>query len=64
MNKKGVYCCKGKRKANYLIEHDRKIIRIDCHQKSKGFLVFIFEKNEQLSKTLQSWKKDKDTYLF
>ena len=64
MNNAQTFCCKGKRLANYLIDHNCRIIRIDCDQKSKGFLVFIFEKNKQLSDTLQSWETDKATYLF
>lgn len=58
------FCCKGKRLANYLIEHGCKIVRIDNDQKSKGFLVFIFEKNKCLQDSLQNWKLDKDKYLF
>lgn len=60
----GLFCCKGKRLANYLLEHDCKLIRIDCDQKSDGFLVFIFEKSQYLQEALQSWKIDRETYLF
>ena len=59
-----LFCCKGKRLANYLLEHDCRLRRIDCDQKSKGFLVFIFEKSQNLQNALQSWKTDKKTYLF
>ena len=58
------FCCKGKRLANYLLDHDCKLIRIDCDQKAKGFLVFIFEKSNNLNNALQSWKTDKESYLF
>lgn len=61
---KPLYCCKGKRQANYFLEHDCKLIRIDCDQKSKGFLVFIFERDKNLDDALGSWKVDKKTYLF
>ena len=60
----GLFCCKGKRLANYLLEHNCKLVRIDCDQKSKGFLVFIFEKGQNLQSALQSWKVDRKTYLF
>lgn len=60
----GLFCCKGKRLANYLLAHDCKLIRIDCDQKSEGFLVFIFQKSQNLTNALQSWKTDKETYLF
>lgn len=60
----GVFCCKGKRLANYLLEHNCRLIRIDCDQKSKGFLVFIFAKNDDLSNALKLWETDKKTYLF
>ena len=61
-----MFCCKGKRLANYLIEHGSKIIRIDCDQKSKekGFLLFIFERDETIDKNLKQWETDKNTYLF
>lgn len=59
-----VFCCKGKRLANYLLEHNCKILRIDCDQKAKGFLVFIFVKNQELTNALEYWKKDRTTYLF
>ena len=29
----------------------------------KGFLVFIFKKNEKLDNNLKKWKVDKETYL-
>lgn len=60
----GLFCCKGKRLANYLLEHDCRLVRIDCDQKSDGFLVFIFEKGQNLQDALQSWKADRETYLF
>ena len=61
---KPLYCCKGKRQANYFLDHDCKLIRIDCDQKSSGFLVFIFEHNQKLNDALKTWKEDKKTYLF
>jgi len=64
MSEGEVFCCKGKRLANYLLEHDCKLIRIDCDKKSKGFLVFIFVKNGNLNDALKSWNIDKETYLF
>lgn len=62
--KEGLFCCKGKRLANYLLEHNCNLIRIDCDQKSTGFLVFIFAKSQNLQDALQTWKVDKETYLF
>lgn len=61
---KGLFCCKGKRLANYLLEHNHKLVRIDCDQESKGYLVFLFKKDSKLNDTLLSWKKDKESYLF
>lgn len=58
-----MFVCKSKRLANYLIENGNPVIRIDTDQKSKGFLVFLFEKNELLSRNLKKWKVDKETYL-
>jgi len=59
-----MFVCKGKRLANYLIEHGSKIIRIDCDQKAKGFLVFLFEQDESIKQNLKQWEIDKATYLF
>lgn len=58
-----MFVCKSKRLANYLIENGNPVIRIDTDQKSKGFLVFLFIKNELLSKNLDKWKIDKEKYL-
>lgn len=64
MMKNQVFCCKGKRLANYLLSKNCRLIRIDCDQKSKGFLVFIFESNDLLRNSLILWEEDKHTYLF
>jgi hypothetical protein len=58
-----MFVCKGKRLANYLIENGSPVIKIDTDQKSKGFLVFLFEKNELLQINLDKWKIDSSTYL-
>ena len=60
----GLFCCKGKRLANYLLEHDCKLVRIDCDQKTDGYLVFLFDKSQSLQDALQTWKVDRETYLF
>lgn len=59
-----MFVCKSKRLANYLIEHGSEIKRIDCDKNSKGFLVFLFKKNELLNINLSNWEKDCKTYLF
>ena len=58
-----MFVCKSKQLTNYLIENGNPLIRIDTDQKAKGFLVFLFEKNELLNKNLKKWEKDKNTYL-
>lgn len=58
-----MFVCKSKRLANYLIENNCPVIRIDTDQKSKGFLVFLFKKNEDLNLVLKKWEVDKSTYL-
>ena len=58
-----MFVCKSKRLANYLIENGNPIIRIDTDQNAKGFLVFLFKKNELFNKNLKKWEKDKNTYL-
>ena len=39
---KELFCCRGKRMANYLLDHHCRLVRIDCDQNAKGYLVFIF----------------------
>ena len=58
-----LYVCKGKRQANYLLDKECHLIRIDCDQKSRNYLVFIFEWDDCLDKALDSWKIDGGTYL-
>ena len=58
-----LYVCKGKRQANYFLDCGCRLIRIDCDQQSKGFLVFIFEWNSTLDEAIQLWKINKETYL-
>ena len=58
-----LYVCKGKRQANYFLDHGCRLLRIDCDQQCKGFLVFIFEWNNELDDAIRTWKVDKDTYL-
>lgn len=58
-----LFVCKSKRLANYLIENGNSVLKIDIDQKAKGFLVFLFEKNELLSKNLEKWRIDKEKYL-
>lgn len=57
------FCCKGKRLANYLLDHGCELFHIDCDRESKGFLVFFFVRDEHLNMALDSWQQDKDTYL-
>jgi hypothetical protein len=58
-----LFVCKGKRLANYLLERGSKLKRIDTDNKSKGFLVFLFEKDDLLQINLDTWDKDKISYL-
>jgi hypothetical protein len=59
-----MFVCKGKRLANYLIENGSTLKRIDCDQKAKGFLVFLFEEDKTIEENLKQWEVDKSTYLF
>lgn len=58
-----MFVCKSKRLANYLIDNGLQLKRIDSDQRSKGFLVFLFERNKLLDNVLNKWKLDKMTYL-
>lgn len=57
------FVCKGKRLANYLIDHGCKLIKIDTDSKARGYLVFIFVRDDGLNSALSSWNQDKYTYL-
>ena len=58
-----MFVCKSKRLANYLIENGCPVVRIDTDQKSNGFLVFLFKKNNLLNVNLKNWETDKERYL-
>lgn len=58
-----MFVCKSKRLANYLIENGSILKKIDSDQKSKGFLVFLFKKDDILIRNLEKWNIDKSTYL-
>ena len=58
-----MFVCKSKRLANYLIDNGSQLKRIDTDQKAKGFLIFLFEKNNLLNQNLEKWRIDKETYL-
>lgn len=58
-----MFVCKSKRLANFLIENGCPVIRIDTDQKSKGFLVFLFKKDNLLYKNLEKWDIEKNTYF-
>lgn len=58
-----MFCCKGKRLANFLLDNGCRLVRIDCDQINKNYLVFLFERNERLEMSLKSWDVEKDTYL-
>ena len=58
-----LFLCRGKRQANYFLDNGCNLIRIDCDQKAKGYLVFIFEWDDCLNNALASWKVDQNSYL-
>ena len=55
--------CKSKRLANYFIANGSPVVRIDTDQKAKGFLVFLFAKNNLLNQNLKKWRIDNRDYL-
>lgn len=58
-----MFCCRGKRLANYLIENGCPVRRIEKDLKNKNFLVFFFESNDDLQSAIEKWKEDKYTYM-
>lgn len=58
-----MFCCRGKRLANYLIENGCPVKRIDKDIKNKNFLVFFFDNTDVLKSNLDRWKEDKYTYM-
>ena len=57
-----MFCCKGKRLANYLIEHGSKIVRIETDRNNSEYLVFLFQNDDSIRKNLMNWKEDRATY--
>lgn len=57
-----MFCCKGKRLANYLIENGSTIVRIENDRNNSEYLVFLFKNDETIRKNLEKWKVDRDTY--
>lgn len=58
-----MFVCKSKRLANYLIENGSHVVKIDTDRNAKGFLIFLFKKDELLDENLNKWRKDKNTFL-
>lgn len=58
-----MFCCKGKRLANFLLDNGCRLVRIDCDQINKNYLVFLFEKTDCLEMSLKKWDIEKNTYL-
>lgn len=58
-----MFVCRSKRLANYLIENGNPVIRIDVDHNSKGYLIFLFKKNDLLNINLAQWQTDKNNYL-
>ena len=50
-----MFVCKSKKLANYLLDNDSKLIKIDIDKKNKNYLVFIFKKNKKLESNLKKW---------
>lgn len=58
------FYCKSREIANYLSKHGCKIIRLEEDQKTKGSLVYIFEKDNIIDDYLKKWKISKQRCLF
>ena len=54
-----MFYCKGMKLANYLIENGMDVIRIESNYKKKGYLIFVFEDNENVAQLLAEWKNNK-----
>ena len=52
------FSCKGKRLADYLINHGSKLIRIENGN------IYIFEKNDSLYENLSNYEKDTKKCMF
>lgn len=55
MNK--LFVCKSIALANYLLASECKLMRIDKDRENNNFLIFLFYKNQNLNKAMNSWKK-------
>lgn len=51
-----MFVCKSITLANYLINNNCNIVKIDKDKTNKNFLVFIFKKDDLLNSSLSNWK--------
>lgn len=49
------FVCKSIGLANYLLNHNCKLVEIDRDRENRNFLVFLFLKNSDLEAALRSW---------
>ena len=58
---KKLFCCKGIRLANYLINKKCTIVRVDKDRtRDEQRVVFIFLNDDALSNALNKWKTEKE----
>jgi hypothetical protein len=56
------FVCKSKRLANFLMEQNIKCEKVDKDRANPNFMIFLFKRSEELSKALDKWDRDKNTY--
>lgn len=50
-----MFVCKSITLANYLLENNCKLVKIDKDKVNKNYLVFLFQKNNVLVSLLNNW---------
>ena len=57
-----MFVCKSKTLANFLMNEGLKCKKVDKDRLNPKFMVFLFERNESLSKAMDKWELTKNTY--
>ena len=50
-----MFVCKSIRLANFLLEHNCTIMKIDRDQLNRSFIIFIFKKDDNFMQTMSLW---------
>ncbi len=58
----GLFVCKSKRLAGYLVSHGCECKKIDKDRTNPNYSVYLFEKTKLWDKIMKDWSKVKDKF--